>query len=414
MPLGGGPLAMAVGGEFRKEEYKLDPSAPLIAGDLTGYGGNFIPVDRSRNVWAVFGEVNAPVLKNLELGGALRLDDFGDAGSKATPKVSARWTPVKGILARASYGKGFRAPSLLDLYAPRTTGVTPAGLNDPIRCPVTGSPLDCQTQFPVTNGGFTGLKAEQSTNVTAGLIFEPTNNASIGVEYFKITLTNTINNGIPAATILSDLTKYGSLVRRGPVQPTFPTLPGPIVDIDQTNLNTGRTKLSGWDLDGKWTGGTTPYGRFSATLNGTYYTKYDTENPDGSFSNVIDNANNSTGGVIIRWKHYATVGWSAGKFSMLLAQNYQKGYVDLPGTFEDPTDPAFVARRVAAYVTYDLQGAWQYSKALTVSIGAKNLTDKDPPYSNAGGQTSFQSGYDPSYGDPRGRFLYGRVQYKFM
>jgi iron complex outermembrane receptor protein len=42
------------------------------------------------------------------------------------------------------------------------------------------------------------------------------------------------------------------------------------------------------------------------------------------------------------------------------------------------------------------------------------LTRGDPPYSNAGGQTSFQSGYDPTYGDPRGRFLYARATYKFF
>jgi iron complex outermembrane receptor protein len=41
------------------------------------------------------------------------------------------------------------------------------------------------------------------------------------------------------------------------------------------------------------------------------------------------------------------------------------------------------------------------------------MFDKDPPYTNAGGQNYFQSGYDPGYADPRGRFYYGTVSYSF-
>jgi iron complex outermembrane recepter protein len=385
----------------------------LIQGDLTGYGGNFAPVDRSRNVYGIFGEVSAPVIKDVELNGALRFDDFGDAGSKVTPKVSARWNVAPGVLARASYGKGFRAPSLLDLNAPQTTGVTPAGVSDPLRCPVTDSTLDCFTQFPVTNGGSTSLKAEESTNITAGLIFEPTRNSSIGVEYFNIKLENTISNGFDAFTILGDLSKYGNLVRRGPVQPTFPTLPGPIVNIDQINLNSGETKLSGIDLDMRWRGEATAYGRFSASFSGTYFDRFESQNPDGSFSSEIDVVG-AAGGVITRWRSYTTVGWQAGKWNLTFAQNYQPGYNDLPGTFEDTSDPAFKPRRVGKYVTYDAQAAWQFNRAMLLTLGVRNLTDQEPPYSNAGGQTSFQSGYDPTYGDPRGRFFYGRVNYKFF
>lgn len=414
MPLAGGNLAVAVGAEFRREQYKLDPTQELIQGDLTGFGGNFAAVDRSRNVYGIFGEVSAPVVKNVEITGAVRFDDFGDAGSKVTPKVSARWTIAPGLLARASYGQGFRAPSLLDLFAPQTTGVSPAGLNDPVRCPVTESLLDCATQFPVTNGGSKALKAEESTNITAGLIFEPTRNSSIGVEYFNIDIDNRIRNGYDAADVLNNLTKFGSLVRRGPAQAAFPGLPGPIVDINQINLNAGKLKLSGFDLDARWRGEATPYGRFSLGLSGTYYAKYDEQLPDGSFRTRIDTPDQSTGGVNTRWKHYATVGWQAGSWNVTLAQKYQPGYNDLPGTFEDPSDPTFKPRRVAAYVTYDAQAAWQFNRALLLTLGVRNLTDVDPPYSNAGGQTAFQSGYDPTYGDPRGRFVYGRVNYKFF
>jgi iron complex outermembrane receptor protein len=411
--LPGGPLSLAVGGELRRETYKLDPAGVMVQGDLSGYGGNFVPVDKNRNVEAVFTEVNARVLQSLEVNGAVRFDHYGGVGSSTTPKIGLRYQPLKEVLLRGSAGKGFRAPSLLDLYAPPTTGVTPPGLSDPNRCvgANVGNPLDCQTQFPITNGGNTSLKPEKSTNLTAGILLEPTNNISMAFDYFWIQLKDTISNGVPAATILSDTVKYGSLITRGAPSGG---LPGPIIDINQQNINLGRTDLSGWDVDLKFSTGATPYGRFTLAGNGTYLSKYDVQNPDGSFTPALDTANNNTGGVIVRWRHYAALTWQAGAWSTTFSQQYQKGYTDLPGTFEDTDPTLFIPRRVSAYEIYGLQTAWSGVKGLTITLGIRNLFDTPPPYTNAGGQTSFQAGYDPTYADPRGRFYYGRIQYKFL
>ena len=138
------------------------------------------------------------------------------------------------------------------------------------------------------------------------------------------------------------------------------------------------------------------------------------QNIDGSFASAIDAVNANTGGVVPRWKHYAFLNWNVGPWSTTFAQNYQGDYKDLPGTFEDPTDPAFSPRTVERYVTYDLQTVYSGIKNLTLTFGLKNVFDEDPPYTNAGGQVYFQGGYDPGYADPRGRFVYGRVNYKFF
>ena len=52
--------------------------------------------------------------------------------------------------------------------------------------------------------------------------------------------------------------------------------------------------------------------------------------------------------------------------------------------------------------------------ALALTVGIKNLFNQDPPYTNSGGQVSFQSGYDPQYADPRGRFIYLTATYTFQ
>ena len=48
-----------------------------------------------------------------------------------------------------------------------------------------------------------------------------------------------------------------------------------------------------------------------------------------------------------------------------------------------------------------------------VQLGIKNVLNTIPPYTNAGGQNYFQSGYDPGYADPRGRFIHATISYKF-
>jgi iron complex outermembrane recepter protein len=365
--IAGGPLALAAGGEFRKEKYKLDPSPEILAGDLTGYGGNFLPVDVSRSVYAVFTELNVPIIRTLEANFAVRYDHYQGSGNSTTPKVSLRFQPAPEVLLRASWGRGFRAPSLLDLYAPQTTGVTQAGSNDPLRCspPLpagqgTGQTTDCNTQFANLNGGNPDLKPEKSRNITAGIVLEPTNNISFGVDWFNIRITDTINNGIPSATILDPATynQFSYLVTRGPVDPAFPNLPGPILSINQTNINVGENRLEGVDIDAKLGIPAGALGKFTVSLNGTYFSKFDQQNIDGTFTGTVDQANTATGGVVPRWKHYLALNWGIGPWSTTVAQNYQSSYTDFPGTFDgvnSPPDPPQIHLTVGSYETYDFQ-----------------------------------------------------------
>jgi len=53
------------------------------------------------------------------------------------------------------------------------------------------------------------------------------------------------------------------------------------------------------------------------------------------------------------------------------------------------------------------------NKNLKLSFGIRNLFDKNPPYTNGGGNY-FQTGYDPGYSDPRGRTFLLSATYKFM
>ena len=134
---------------MRKEKFDFSASAAPQAGDVSGYGGNFPPTKRSRDVGAVFGEANIPIVKNLGRISPSATTTTRASAARRRPRQSLRWQPMPQLLLRTSWGEGFRAPSLQDLYLPMQTSVTPVGLSDPDRCPVTNNGNDCQTQFNV-------------------------------------------------------------------------------------------------------------------------------------------------------------------------------------------------------------------------------------------------------------------------
>lgn len=167
-------------------------------------------------------------------------------------------------------------------------------------------------------------------------------------------------------------------------------------------------RLAGLDFDARWKIATGDWGHFTLALSGTYFSKYDTQNPDGTFSPGVDQVNTSTGGVVPRLKTYQSLTWSRGPWESTLAVNWQKGYDDIAATL-----PPFATRQVSAYTTADVQVGYSGFKGVKLALGVRHLFNQDPPYTNTGGQTSFQSGYDQQYGDPRGRFIYRNASYAF-
>jgi iron complex outermembrane receptor protein len=141
-------------------------------------------------------------------------------------------------------------------------------------------------------------------------------------------------------------------------------------------------------------------------LSGTYYIKYDVQQPDGSFAGFVSNAfQASATGLSPRWKSYLAFLWDYGPWAATLANSYQSSYIDVNTNADDEQ------RRVGALSLWDLQGSYTGFKNMTLTLGVKNLMDTNPPFSNSG--LSFQVGYDPSYYDARARFIYGSIRYAF-
>ncbi len=408
MQMRSGPLGIALGGELREEKFTYSPSQAFQIGDVAGFGGNVFGVDVKRHVASAYAEVAVPVLRSLELDAGVRYDSYQVVGSTTNPKISFRWTPTPELLLRGSYGTGFRAPSLTDLYTPQQSSVTANGSRDPLRCPnvQTGAPADCNNQFPTRTGGNPALMPEKSKSGTVGIVFEPTRRLSLGFDAFWITIRDQLGV-LPATTILGNAANavtFANFIVRGAPDGNVSGL-GPIVSVLQNTANLFKAKVSGYDLDVIYRPDIGAGQNLTMRLNGTEIWQSIRQNFDGSYGNNLDTALGAGLGVIPRWRHVASMTYDRGPWGLSVAQNFQDSYNDVNGNVGG------TPRHVGTYETYDAQARYTGFRHLTLTLGVKNVTDRDPPYTNSAGQ--FAAGYDIAYSDVRGRFVYGNVRYTF-
>jgi iron complex outermembrane receptor protein len=456
--LPGGNMGAAFGVEIRRDEFKLTAAPALASGDISGYGGNFPDFDRSRNVASFFGELDVPVIKGLDIDGAVRYDHYGSttnpnslAGGTATlnsisiqdnngntdalpgdvvarvaqegtqnaggfgqttGKLGAKWTVSKQLLFRGTVSTGFRAPSLLDLYNPLQAGVS-AFVNDPKRC--ASNPSDCGTQYNQYSGGRGDLKPERSLTYTLGTVMEPVKDVNFSLDYFHTKLRDQIAI-LGADYLLSHEAQYQSSIIRGPSDGVGQA--GPIIAIDQRTQNITEAVVAGLDFDANATFRTAA-GTFGAGVGGTWMTKWDSVNPDGSRESEIGTTSSTVTGMIPRVKLSLEGSYAMPNnfFSGSVIYNWQSHGTDVCGTLDQDDlgncAAGITPPKVKAYGTVDLQGVFNPTKTFSGTVGLKNAFNTKPPYVNGAGG-AFQSGYDPTYVDPHGRFWYVSATLRFQ
>ncbi|CDG84916.1 TonB-dependent receptor [Janthinobacterium agaricidamnosum] len=400
--LAGGPLAIALGGELRHEKAAFNVNRD-IASQATSSGlSGSQSKDGSRNIEAVFGEVNLPLIKDLEVNLAVRFDNYSDVGNTTNPKLGVRYQASKQVVLRGSASTGFRAPTLFEKNAPPSKNDTNDSYDDPILCPggkptPAANPLrDCDLQQFKLQGGNANLKPEKSKTFAFGVVLEPIPEITVALDYWNIHLKDKIA-ALPEQSIYGNYEKYKALFLRNP-----DGSPYAILDL---NDNLGEVKTDGIDVSlNARLPRTNGYGDFSLSVDGTYVHKYDYQNErDGAFiSNVGRYADNNP---VFRWKHTAALNWRLGNWGATVSQTYKSRYTD-----QNNVDAQY-QHDVSSYSLWNLSGSYTGFKGVLVTAGVKNLFDKEPPFSNQG--SLFQKGYDPRYTDPVGRAFYLRGSYTF-
>lgn len=109
------------------------------------------PTTADASINSVYGEVNVKPLGGLSLTGGLRYDDTNTYGSAAVFAASGAYTPNEGAtVIRASYGEGFKAPSLFQLFSSFGNPDLVAEESESWDVGVTQSLLDGRAQVGVT------------------------------------------------------------------------------------------------------------------------------------------------------------------------------------------------------------------------------------------------------------------------
>jgi iron complex outermembrane receptor protein len=144
---------------------------------------------------------------------------------------------------------GFRAPTLPDLFTdPLTSGFTRLSFHDPLRCPFTrllsiATRLfqRCPAAIPISRAGEVGaVQRRHRLGAVTGF--------SVDVDYWKINKSRTIG-ALTEAQLFNNFDQFADAnFIRGPVEPAFPTLPGPIKSIFQGRQNLGNLRASGVDV----------------------------------------------------------------------------------------------------------------------------------------------------------------------
>jgi iron complex outermembrane receptor protein len=376
--MSGGSAGLALGGEYREEKLNDNPDPIATSGEVLGQG--ITATSAKRDTYAFYGELSLPITRRLEMQLAGRYDHYSDYGSSTTPKVGLKFKAHDSLLLRANWGKGFRAPSLPEISPSVATFFVQ--VNDP----VTGA---TGVQISGVFAGNPNLDAEESESWTAGLIFEPNQNFSVGVNYYQIEWENLVTSD-----------SFQTIVNAGdPSRVIRDPVTNNIVTVFNNYFNAGLVKTRGVDLEARYRMNS-EVGRWTTRANVTYVDDY---TQDGvQYAGTNGHGTNT----IPRVRGQLALDWDYRAISATLAANYIRGYYQqlLAGSFFTAGDPRFqnqvYPERVPSYVTYDIFGKYQLTKNLSVSGSVVNIDNRMPPY-DPGFSSTFL--YDFSVYDPRGR-----------
>ncbi|QNA89186.1 TonB-dependent receptor [Massilia sp. Dwa41.01b] len=430
MELKGGSLGLAIGGDWHRETFEEDMNmlGNEVVYKISGSPGR--NPSGSRKVAGLYAELDAPVTKQLNLNFAVRGDHFSDFGSTFNPKASFRYQPLKEVMIRGTVSTGFRAPTLPELYGtPRTLTASSFSWDDPLLCPsatpgaagtgqVTTDPryaglnLDpsrvCNTRLTTLTGANPDLQPEKSKTYTIGFVVEPFKNFMATVDFWKIDMTRTIAQ-IDEPTIFNNLGQYQDLFVRNP--------DGTLQYITKTRLNMGGLRTQGIDIGMSYLLPTANWGRFGASLDGTFTDKYEGQNEVGSeWIDVVGRVgalatgSTSSNTYVFKWKHTARVNWTYGPLFTQLTQQYSSSYEDtnaLPT--QKPGQPFYNV--IEPYSVYNLTASYKVSDKFKIGGGVNNLFDTDPPLSNQ--RLSSRVVFARNIAKPIGRTFTVRADYTF-
>lgn len=391
-----GAVGVAAGYEYRKESVIDTPDDQFQRGLI--FGTESVSAQASREHWSFFTEFAIPLSETFELQIAGRYDDYEGAGTSTNPKLAMRWTPADNVAVRASWGTGFRAPSLAQI------GLGPSQesrfFNDPFCAdvPACAASGGAATDLTINFQGNPDLKPEESESLNLGVIWDINDDLNLSFDYWDITQDEKIDEGDVGLQVLNfcnPITQADSTVcvRSGT---------GELTQVNNTFVNIGTQEASGIDISANYKM-STGVGDLKFGLDWTYLSNFEKNDVDWTGEYEFPE---------IRWN--GTVELKNDAWTTTAIVNYTGEFEDQPDfDFDGSPDPdQNTTRTVDSFMTLDLTVSYDYSDSTTYSFGASNLLDEDVPFAIGDGNNDLY-GYVQSQHDPRGRFVFAKATFRF-
>jgi len=379
-----GQISVAFGGEIKEESFRS------IAGQSASYSGNGAQsfpglqpgnaLSEKRDNYGVYASLDWEPTEAILIGGAVRYEDFSDFGDNTSWKIAGRYLFAnnKGAI-RGSYGTGFRAPSLHQIYLSN------------IQTLVSGGTVSNQGTFnnvdPVIREGLgvPQLTAETSTNITAGITYKVSNDFSVTADFYNVKVENRV-------LFTGEIGFDGNPDEDNPVEQIL--LENSITSL-KFFVNAVNTNTTGVDIVANYRNIAIGSGTLSATLAANMN---ETE-IDGEIATPELLANN--GYEIFNRKEQSRITTSRPKTKVLLGLNYEisKFNVALNNTyfgevtwmhsnnglngadFGDgplPTEDEAFDQTFAGKIITDLIISYSFSDAISATVSASNLLNVYP------------------------------------
>lgn len=375
----GGSVDVAVGAQFRRSGFRHDWSDLVNAGDLltAGYSPDF---DGEQDAAAAFAEARIRLGDRIEAQAAARYEAYDGGDGQISPKIAVRWAATDALALRASWGQGYRAPSVF-----ATSG---AQASQP-------SVFDRGAYVFVNTltSGDAGLEPETSESVNLGAVWAPVQGLSLSLDAWRFDYADLVVKESAQAVIdraaaddlagLSGTDAQSRVSRAGNGALTF---------VQLHFINAASIETQGLDLSTRYVRPARG-GQVEVAATWTYVDRYDIRLADGApvVSGVGSTNLNTIGRSLPRNRGEFALGWSGGRHTVKGLVHYVDGYRNDRSGVTDPV--------IGSQTTLDLFYALNLRDGLEVSLGVVNVADRDPPLAQ------FALGYDPVVHDPRGRVV---------
>ncbi|MEQ1437969.1 TonB-dependent receptor [Fontimonas sp. SYSU GA230001] len=443
------PLAVALGGEFRRDQYVSDIDPTIQQGLIRLNTLN--PLSGRTYAREAYVELGIPLLKDAPLAAAVDLDLAGRyshyprIGAVTTGKAGLRWQPIDDLLLRGTYSTGFRAPNVGELYLGAAQSYDP--LSDPCANPGDNDTADQNCLMDGTPGGGSSdtvatpydlwmgnldLKPERSKNLTYGLIYSPTwiRDLNVSVDFYDIKITDFVVIGqgqfFLDSCYKTEQRNYCDYIHRDGT--------GTLTYVETPYFNLAGVETAGVDFSINY-GLPLPesLGRFKLNLDASYLSKFDSIAPRPGQPDEVSNEVGKVSGQFFgfpRWKATGTLGWQFDRlkasWSTRMAYHMTEpcgdffptpslkdlGLCSHPDVVDAEGNPA-PENRLRTVFYHNVQIGYELSDYnANIAIGVNNVLDQDPPISRS--LTSlYWYNYDPNHYETPGRFGYIRAGFKF-